>query len=155
MHALAWFTTLARHGLRILPTLLVFSLSSVEAEPTPGLPVVSPVPGVSPRFKMVEAKLSADGTEATLVLQSDLGIFSFNLAIPADARLTKLTLLIEKQKFCEGLDFCSTGGQTLELRTAEGVKIAPRGADLAIEITGKTLQEVRPGGKIQYVNQYR
>jgi hypothetical protein len=116
--------------------------------------IVTKVPGDQRPVEIVSTSLSKANREGTITFRSSFGIFAFDLDL-AGANLTRLTLLIQHQQYCEGLDFWPRGGQKVELRHTDGVKISKRGEDLAIEIEGPALAHLKPGGRVQYVNQYR
>jgi hypothetical protein len=124
------------------------------AASAPPKEIAAKVPGDRRPVEIVGTEFNKEQAEATVTFRSSFGIFAFNLDL-AGTRLTKLTFLIQKQKYCEGLDFRSKADKALDLRRAEGVKIAPRGEDLAIEITGPALAALQEGGRVQYINQYR
>lgn len=139
---------------------LIFAAATI-GEPTGQLvgeelrkAIVSLVPGDARPLKVVATELSADGAAATVTFQSELGIFAFQLHPQAEA-LTKLTLVIQGQQFCEGLTFWPPAGDPVDLLQTSGVTIEKKPRDLAITISGAAIAALRPGGKIQFINQYR
>jgi|GEM_PF-4149395 len=127
---------------------------AVWAEEAPAKVKVTAIPGDERPFQVKGVETSPDGTAATVKLQSERGIFAFHLEL-ADEKLTLLTLVVETERYCEGLSFSAKDGTSLDLREAPGVSIRPRGPDLLIEIRGKALAAIKGGGKIQFINQYR
>jgi hypothetical protein len=125
---------------------------AAEVPPTPT--IVVKVPGDQRPVEIIAAQFSKDQTEATITLHSKMGIFAIQLQL-ADVKLTKLTLLLPGERFCEGLNFWPDQGQQVELLYREGLKLIPREKELAIEITGPALAALGKGGKLQYINQYR
>lgn len=119
-------------------------------------PLVSKVEGDRRPVEIVSTALTASETEAAVTFRSAFGIFAFNLDLTG-TKLTKLTLVIEKQRFCEGLGFSTEGGGVIDLLHGEGVTISAQGGSLAIEFAGPSLAALKAAGpgKIQYVNQYR
>src|SRR5262245_57441958 len=111
---------------------LMFNFLLAEEKPSPVR--VTAAPGDQRPFKVTEIGFLPDGSEATVQFQSKLGIFAFHFELP-EAKLKKLTLLIEKERFCEGLTFWNKDGKSTDLRGLAGVAIHARGADLAIEIS--------------------
>jgi len=155
-HPLHLRTKTRRHfiGNFLLAGFYTLVLPSVIADPASEQLLVTQVPGIRSTVEIVETKFSADRTEATATLRSKLGIFSIQLQL-ADLKLAKITLLIQGERHCEGLDFWPPQGAKIELRRSEGVKIAQRDKDLAIEFTGPALATLGKGGKLLYVNLYR
>lgn len=136
----------------LLAVFVADSLGGAEA-----LELVSKVPGDRRAVEIIRTEFSKDRSEATVTFASATGIFAFNLELGA-ARLSKLTLIVQEQSFCEGLTFRGKkrekGGET-DLRTAEGVKIKKVGGNIVIELTTVAIEALRPGGQVQFVNQYR
>lgn len=116
--------------------------------------IVSKIPGDQREFKILKSESSNDQREATVTFVSSFGIFAFNLALDG-RRLSKLTLVIQGQSFCEGLTFRGKEGGEIDLRTAKSVKIAKVGPNIVIEFSAVVLNALSPGGQVQFVNQYR
>lgn len=116
--------------------------------------IVSRIPGDLRPFQIVRTEVSKDRSEATVTFSSSFGIFAFDLDL-AGLELSKLTLVVQKQQFCEGLTFQPKDGRETDLRHAEGVKVSRQGNDLFIEIGPSALARLKKGGRVQYVNQYR
>lgn len=128
-------------------TLLLTCLFAAEPQP-----LVSKIPGDRREFQIVATRRDADQASATF--SSALGIFAFHLNLNA-AKLSKLTLIIQKQVYCEGLTLQKTEGREIDLRTISGVKIQQHDGDTVIEFDATALRAMQPGGNVQYVNQYR
>jgi len=118
------------------------------------LDIISKIPGYRSDFKTVTKKISEDGKEAVFTLFEPTGIFAFRLDL-SGTRFSKLTLIVQKQKFCEGLTFQSDGRQAIELKNIEGVRITQQGGDLSIEFGAAALEKLKPAGRFQFINQYR
>lgn len=143
----------AASGLLALLTSMVLPVAG-RVDDAPAKITATAVPGDQRPFQVKGVETSSDGAAATVKLQSERGIFAFHLEL-TDQKLTSLTLVVEKERYCEGLSFSAKDGKAVDLREASGVSIHPRGPDLAIEIRGKALDTVKGGGRIQFINQYR
>jgi len=133
--------------------LLLLLLTAHAAAPQ-DLDIISKIPGYRSDFKTVTKKISEDGKEAVFTLFEPTGIFAFRLDL-SGTRFSKLTLIVQKQKFCEGLTFQSDGRQAIELKNIEGVRITQQGGDLSIEFGAAALEKLKPAGRFQFINQYR
>lgn len=135
----------------------IFLLAILVAESVGGaeLPdIVSRIPDDRREIKIIKTEFSKDQSEATVTFTSASGIFAFNLELGA-LKIARLTLVIQEQSFCEGLTFRGKKGGETDLRTTAGVKIAKVARDIVIELSGVALEALRPGGQVQFVNQYR
>ncbi len=125
------------------------------AEPVPQkTEIISEIPGYRRDFKITSKKVSADGKEAVFTLLEPTGIFAFRLDL-SGTKFSKLTLIVQKQKFCEGLTFQPDGQETIELKQLKGVKITQQVDDLSIEFQPAALDKLKPAGRFQFINQYR
>ena len=149
MSAKAFFSTC---GCRWWSLLLPFVTLSAAAPQD--LDVISKIPGDRSDFKMVSKKISEDGKEAVFTLLEPTGIFAFRLDL-SGTKFSKLTLVIQKQRFCEGLTFQLDGQQAIDLKSVDGVRIAHQEGDLSIEFGPAALEKLKPGGRFQFINQYR
>lgn len=142
-----------------LPLLLLVSLafsSRAADEENTNLPdIIQSNHEKVAKFSVVSRQFSTDRKQAVYVLKSDLGIFRCRLAL-TNTILTNLTIIVAGEKHCEGLDFGKNGAGTKDLRTAPGVKLSaqhPQG--VRIEFNQEALNDLKPGGILQFVNQYR
>jgi hypothetical protein len=144
-------------NLAILVCFVLLLVSACVGASTPGaLPdgVVSRVSGDQRPVTIVKTELSDDKTAATAWFTSSLGIFAFVFE-PGDLPLKTVTFVIEKQSYCEGLSFSPKSGKALDLRRADGVQVAATNGNVRIEVRAPTVDLLKQGGRIQYVNQYR
>jgi hypothetical protein len=117
-------------------------------------PLVSKIPCDHREFEIIRVDYSPRQAAATITFSSSLGIFAFDLD-PGGHKLNRLTLIVNDQRYCEGLDFQDRSRQTTNLRRAEGVRVQQQGSNLVIEIAPPALDLLKGGGRLQYVNQYR
>ncbi|MEI7927358.1 MAG: hypothetical protein WCH40_02330 [Verrucomicrobiales bacterium] len=134
-------------------SLLLLLVTACAATPH-DLDVISKIPGYRSDFKTVSKRISEDGKEAVFTLFEPTGIFAFRLDL-SGTRFSKVTLVVQKQKFCEGLTFQPDGSQAIELKSLEGVRITQQGDDLSIEFGAAALEKLKPAGRFQFINQYR
>jgi hypothetical protein len=135
--------------------LLAVLVSVCAAEPAPQKSeIITEIPGYRKNYKITSEKISADGKEAIFTVLDPTGIFAFRLDL-SGAKFSKLTLVVQKQKFCEGLTFQPDGKNTIELKQLKGVKITPQGDDLSIEFKSEALEKLKSAGRFQFINQYR
>jgi hypothetical protein len=137
-------------GMIFLQTVLFANFSGGAELPE----IVSKIPGDRREFKIAKTEFSNDQREARVTFASTTGIFAFDLELGAH-KLSRLTLVIQDQSFCEGLTFRGKDGGETDLRTAKGVKVATVGRNIVIELSAAALETLRPGGRVQFVNQYR
>ena len=138
-----------------LAPLLALWLAACAAAPAPPEPeIISKIPGDRREWQIVWRTISSDKKSAVFTLSSPTGIFAFRLDLTG-VKLSRLTLIVQQQKYCEGLTFQPEGGQGIELPHAKGVAISPAGEDLKIEFGPSALELMRAGGRIQFINQYR
>lgn len=138
-----------------LTPLLVLWLASCATAPLPPEPdIISKIPGYRREVQVVSQTFSPDRKSAVITLLEPSGIFACRIDL-SGVKLSRLTLIVQKQKYCEGLTFQPEGGKVVELPFAPGVKISPAGEDMKIEITAPALDLMRTGGRLQYINQYR
>jgi hypothetical protein len=116
--------------------------------------LVSKIPGDRREFEIVQVEYSAREAAATITFASVSGIVAFDLS-PDGRKLKKLTLIVNNERFCEGLSFQDRDGHTTDLRHAEGVQVFPRGTNLVIMIASPAIDLLKEGGRGQYINQYR
>lgn len=116
--------------------------------------IVSKISGDKREFKIIKTEFSQNQSECTVTFASSVGIFAFNLDQSA-RNLSKLTLVIQDQLFCEGLTFRGKDHRETDLRTSKGVKITKAGRNIVIELSSEALNALKPGGQVQFVNQYR
>jgi hypothetical protein len=116
--------------------------------------VVSKVVGDQRPVTITKTELSSDRTAATVWFTSSLGIFAFTFQ-PGDLPLKTVTFVIEQQKYCEGLTFSPKSGKALDLRETDGVQVAVTNGNVRIEVRSPAIDQLKQGGRIQYVNQYR
>ena len=136
------------------PTLAIWLAGALALAAADAPEIVSKIPGSRREFKIVAREISSDGKEARFTLLEPRGIIAFRLDL-ADAKLAKLTFVIEKQKRCEGLTFQPDGRKEIDLKGAEGVKISQADEDLIIEFGPAALEKLKPAGRFQFVNEYR
>jgi hypothetical protein len=117
-------------------------------------PLVSKIPGDRREFEIVQIDYSPRQAAAKVTFSSALGIFAFEMK-PDGRKLDRLTLIIKKQHYCEGLSFQDRSGHTTDLLRVDGVQVRPEGSDLVIEIAPPAVDLLREAGRFQYVNQYR
>lgn len=130
-------------------------ITTCVAEPLPQKSeIISEIPGYKKNYRITSKKLSASGKEMIFTVLDPTGIFAFRLNLDG-AKFSKLTFVVQKQKFCEGLTFQPDGQQTIELKEAKGVKITQQGEDLCIEFQTEALEKLKPAGRFQFINQYR
>lgn len=135
--------------------LLALLVTVCTAEPAPPkAEIISEIPGYRKNYTISSKKLSADGKEATFMVLDPTGIFAFRLDL-SGTKFSKLTLVVQKQKFCEGLTFQPDGQEAIDLKQLKGVKITPQGDDLNIEFQAEALDKLKPAGRFQFINQYR
>lgn len=143
-----------QHFSRFAP-LLALWLAACATPPAPPVPeIISKIPGYRREFQIVSRTFSEDQKSAVITLLEPTGIFAFRLDL-AGVKLSRLTLIVQRQKYCEGLTFQPEGGRVVELPHAPGVKISPAGDDLKIEFGPPALELMHAGGRIQFINQYR
>ncbi len=116
--------------------------------------VVSRIEGDSRPFTMVSTVISADGSELTVTLRSERGIFGFQFRPPGEG-FRVVRFVMEKEQRCEGFSFSPLAGKSVEFVGMKGFKAHPQGGDLSIEVTGAALDILKTGGRIQFVNAYR
>jgi len=107
------------------------------------------------KFKIVSREFSADQQQARYVLKSERGIFRCRLNL-TNTVITNLVMVVQGEKFCEGLDFQPNRGQWKEFKQAPGVTIktdAPEG--VVLQFQASALEKMKPGGVLQFINQYR
>lgn len=135
--------------------LLMLLITACVAETFPQKSqIISEIPGYRKNYKITSEKISADGKEAIFTVLDPTGIFAFRLDL-SGANFSKLTLIVRKQKFCEGLTFQPDAQATIDLKEIKGVKITPLGDDLSIEFQKEALEKLKPAGRFQFINQYR
>lgn len=138
-----------------LSPLLALWLASCATPPAPPEPeIISKIPGYRREVHIVSRIFSPDRKSAVITLHEPSGIFAFRLDL-SGANLSRLTLIVQKQKYCEGLTFQPDAGRVIELPYAPGVKIFPAGEDMKIEFTRPALDLMKAGGRVHYINQYR
>lgn len=107
------------------------------------------------KFQIVSREFSADLKQARYVLKSDLGIFRCRLNLTNTA-ITNLTLVVKDEKYCEGLDFQPNRGQWKEFKTAPGVSVTTGAKEgVVLQFRAEALEKMKPGGVLQFINQYR
>ena len=135
--------------------LLALFLTACSTAPAPPAPqIISKIPDYQRDFQIVSQTIAANGKEAVCTLLEPTGIFAFRLDL-SGVKLTKLTFVIQRQKYCEGLTFQPDGGRIVELPHTKGVNISVVGGDLKIEFGLPALEILRVGGRVQFINQYR
>lgn len=127
---------------------------AIAADPSDTAPFVSKIAADRREFEIVRTEFSPNRSAATVTLASATGIFAFNLDLAA-AKLSKLTFVVQKQKFCEGLTFHGKDARETDLRSTKGVTVSQVADDIVIEFTAIALDALKPGGRVQYINQYR
>ena len=142
--------TFRNAGLILLLTLFLAASAGGAGSPE----IVSRIPGDRREFKIIKTESSNGQRECTVTFASSFGIFAFNLDL-GTRKLSKLTLVIQEQSFCEGLTFRGKEGGEMDLRTTKGVTIAKVGRNIVIELSRVALDALGPGGQVQFVNQYR
>lgn len=121
-------------------------------EPAPAL--VSVPPNQARPVEIVSADVDEATQEAKIVLKSAFGIFAFDFHPPKTA-LKKVTLVIRQTTACEGLTFSPAQGRSVSLIETPGFAKQQRGEDLVIELTGKALELLGAGGRVQFIDRYR
>jgi hypothetical protein len=140
-------------GLTVAATLIAMACFAGSPRALPD-GVVSKIPGDGRPLSISKMELSEDKTQATVSFVSSLGIFAFAYQ-PGDLPLKTMTFVVENQNYCEGLTFHPKSGKEIDLRNAEGVRVAATNGTVRIEVRAPALETMKPGGRIQYVNQYR
>jgi hypothetical protein len=141
-------------SLSIVGGLLAFAcLGASQPKPLPE-GVVAKVPGDQRPVTIVKTELSDDKSDATVWFTSSLGIFAFTFE-PGDLPLKTVRFIIQEQKYCEGLTFSPKTGGELDLRHFNGVQVTSTNGNLNILVRAPAIDQLKPGGRIQYVNQYR
>lgn len=120
----------------------------------PKVPAITRIPGDRREFNLLKRDYSALDSTLTVTVASSFGIFAFDLNLNG-SELRKLTLIVQKQAYCEGLTFQDRAKKTMDLLHAEGVAVSKRGDDLIIEFGPPVVAVFRQGGRLQYVNQFR
>jgi hypothetical protein len=139
---------------RVKRLVFTFSVILLIACSTSHGPLVSKIPGDRREFEIVRVDYSPRQAAATITFSSALGIFAFDLD-PAGRKLKMLTVIVNKQSYCEGLTVQDRNGRTVDLLRAQGVQVRQEGTDLVIEITPPAVDLLEDGGRVQYVNQFR
>ncbi len=135
--------------------LLALFLTACATPPVPPAPaLISKIPGYQRDFQIVSQTISSNGKEAVCTLLEPTGIFAFRLDL-SGVKLSKLTLIVQRQKYCEGLTFQPDGGRVVELPHTKSVNISVVDGDLKIEFGPPALEILRVGGRVQFINQYR
>lgn len=147
-----WFTS--QNLSRLAPVLALWLAACTTAPPPPEPAIISKFPGYRREVQVVSQVFSPDRKSAVITLLEPSGIFACRIDL-SGVKLSRLTLIVQKQKYCEGLTFQPEGGRAVELPHAPGVKISPAGEDMKIEFTPPALELMRTGGRLQYINQYR
>lgn len=128
------------------------ALACRTPQPLPGF--VFPVPGRQPEFAVHSSRVWAAGTLAEVVISAPSGIFQAELDF-SNGKPAKLTLIVLREKTCEGLSFKPKDGPWRGLKGTPGVKVFRRGDDLAVELGPQALADMGRGGRIQFINLYR
>lgn len=133
--------------------LLAAALLACRTPAPPGAVVASPVPGRSDVL-VESSRVFAGGTLAEVVVSAPSGIFQLDLDF-SKGRPAKLTLLVLRERHCEGLSFRPLGGEWRGIRGTPGVKVRPGRDGLAVELGPEALAGMGQGGRLQFVNLYR
>ena len=130
------------------------SLTLLIACATAHRPLVTKVPRDRREFEIVYVDYSPRQAAARITFFSSFGIFAFDLN-PDGRKLKRLTIVVNDQRYCEGLSFQDRTGHTTDLLRLQGVQVFHQGTDLVVEIGPPAVDLLQDGGRVQYFNQYR
>lgn len=146
-------------GLAALPLALAFLVAGCAAGSA--AKAVRLVPGDQRPLAIESTRTSADGRSLEVRLAAPRGVFALDLELAESGggRLEQLVLVVEDERFCEGLDAeverPGAVASTLDLRGRPDVRVSPRGMDLEVVLGAGALDAMRPRARIQFVNQWR
>jgi hypothetical protein len=105
--------------LPILAMVLLIACSTAQG------PIVSKIPDDRREFEIVKVEYSPRRAAATITFSSSFGIFAFDLD-PDGRKFKRLTLIVNNQRYCEGLTLQDRSGHTTDLLRLEGVQASTR-----------------------------
>lgn len=144
---------LSRAFLGAVALALASCAACVAGGANPAGDVLRPVPGDGRPVRVASASGSADGRRLEAVVDAPTGIFALEMAVPR--RLEQLVLRVPRARRCEGLSLERPGGALLELRDRPGVLVEARGDEVVVVFEAPALEAIAPGGRLQFVNEYR
>jgi hypothetical protein len=84
-----------------------------------------------------------------------MGIFRCRISL-TNTPVTNLVVTVAGEKYCEGLSFRTDGGQGLELKNMAGVQVTTDEKEgVVLQFSSEALNKMKPGGVMQFINQYR
>ncbi len=111
-------------------------------------------PGDAMPVTIVSQKVSDDGKQCTVVLETSRGIFRLKID-GAAATFDKVTFIVRSQRSRpEGLSL-ETEKEAVELLHAKGVSVNIHERDCVIEFDAEGVKILKRGGRFQYIDAYR
>ena len=113
-------------------------------------PSITPIKDVT----LVNEQFNEQTSTYSAKLHLPTGIGRFHLRVPAS--IQTVVLVIQRQKYCEGLSFTQAGDdkKSFDLRSQAGVNVN-MGDDTTITLSAEVFATLGFEGEVQYINQYR